>query len=100
MKKTSTILQLCMLSMLALFTACSKSHDDNAIADGTLQYKVNGNLVIISNSVGSESAKFRKDFDTLYVLTSFKDLQNQLSFYIVSNSLNAGNYAYDSATVT
>src|SRR4249920_2827478 len=102
--------KLYLLLMLAFLAACSKdrnssnNNNNNTLADGTVQYKVNGSLVTIAatnNAIG-ESATFIKQLkgspnpQTYYLLNANKGTNDQVGFAIVSDSSEIRNYTYDS----
>jgi hypothetical protein len=99
--------------VLAFLAACSKSNssNDNALADGTVQFKLNGNLITFhnSNDPNGDYVKFGKYFSRTavqpfhtYLLDAWKlDGNDQYGFglYIVSDSLQVWNYDYDSTVL-
>ena len=101
--------QFLSISFAAIFFA-SCTRDPNTgnntptIADGTLQYKVNGNLVTIKNIsiADAEYTVFFKQLQgtaiphTRYMFNGQKGANNIWVFGIQTDSLTLGNYTYDS----
>jgi len=96
-------------SIAAIFiTLCTRdpntSNNPPTIADGTFQYKVNGNLVTIKNIsiADAEYTVFFKQLQstaiphTRYMFNGQKGANNFFGFGIQSDSLTLGNYTYDS----
>ena len=106
------MMKLSMILLVAtLIVSCSRDPNSASnvppIGDGTLQYKVNGNLVTIKNiSISDgEYVMFAKQLQgtailhTNYGLTGQKGANNFLTFSIVSDSLTVGHYMYDTTAV-
>lgn len=99
--------KLSFLLLAALIWSCSRdtnsaNKNSDTLADGSVQYKVNGSLVTIKSIPGGAGPNFIKRvqggplLQTYYLLNAYQDADNQVSFAIVSDSLHVGNYTYDS----
>ena len=118
-KKFSTYNTLNFLKMKNLFflilaasiyPSCSKDPDSGStiptVADGTVQYKVNGNLVTMrsDNIANAEYVKIYKQLagtansHTRYIFQGQNGVNNALGFDIYSDSLTTRNYTYDSTS--
>jgi len=113
-KCVPSTIQLQMKQILSIwiaaifFASCNKDpttgNNTPTIADGTLQYKVNGNLVTIKNIsiADAEYTVFFKQLQgtgiphTRYMFNGQKGANNIWVFGIESDSLTLGNYTYDS----
>ena len=92
--------------MFTLF-CCKKSDTDNKpkTSAGSIQYKVNGNLVVIDNVDTSQYVTFCKRIfpplpNIVYELLAQKSgLNNVIHFIIISGNLEPINYHYDIADV-
>jgi hypothetical protein len=99
---------LSILFAAIFFASCTKDPNTGSttptIADGTFQYKVNGNLVTISNAniTNGEYAVFFKQLQgtaiprTRYMFNGQKGTNHVWAFGIQSDSLTVRNYTYDS----
>src|SRR5688500_1617571 len=101
--------QFLSISFAAIFFAsCTRdpntANNTPTIADGTLQYKVNGNLVTLKNIsiADAEYTVFFKQLQgtgiphTRYMFNGHNGANYFLVFGIQSDSLSLGNYTYDS----
>lgn len=96
-----------LLLMVALMASCSGGNNDpsSQSADGSISYKVNGQLVSMDNVNISnrEGAAFVKQLKgsrtpaTRYLLNAQKGFGNLMVSVITTDSLHAQNYHYDSA---
>ena len=94
------------------FASCTKDSNPGnntpTIADGTFQYKVNGNLVTINggNITSAEYAIFFKQLagsyipQTRYIFNGQKGANNVWVFGIQTDSLTVRNFTYDSTYYT
>ena len=91
---------------IMLYTSCTRDPNTSAptIADGSFQYKVNGNLITMSNiSIASvEYVTFFKQIagtaipHTRYMFNGQKGINDVWVFGIMTDSLSTRNYTFDS----
>ena len=96
----------CLLTCI-IFLSCSKEKNypfQPSSASGLIQYKINGQLIVMDNSdtinnAGAAFAKQLKGFlpETRYLLNAQKGVDNAIIAAIVTDSLKLINYHYDSA---
>jgi hypothetical protein len=99
---------LYFITCITLFS-CSKDSNtpSGTNASGSIQYKVNGNLIVIDNVdiLSGQYAIFYKLLkgstlvETVYELNAQKGANNVLAFALVSDSLKQISYHYDSIDV-
>lgn len=104
MKKITSTLITCII-----FFSCSKDTNNPSpvpSATGSIQYKVNGQLIVIDNVdlLSGQYAIFAKQLkgiipETRYLLNAQKGINNFIAFTIVTDSLHQMNYHYDSLSV-
>lgn len=95
-----------LIFAVTIFSSCSKNSNTTSpsIDEGSFQYKMNGNLVVINNGniSSGEYALFFKQLkgsilrNTVYTLNAQKGVNNIFAFSIQSDSLSTQNYTYDS----
>ncbi len=94
---------LSILLTVTIFSSCTRDTPSNLL-DGSIQYKVNGSLVTISNQniTNGEYAVFFKQLQgtaiphTRYMFNGQKGSNNGWVFGIQTDSLRTQNYTYDS----
>ena len=91
---------LYFITCITLFS-CSKDPNtpSGTNASGSIQYKINGNLVVMDNVdlLTGQYVIFSKYLlPTFYVLGAQKGANNRMSAIIVTDSLKTINYHYDS----
>ena len=99
---------LYFITCITLFS-CSKAPNtpSGTTASGSIQYKVNGNLVVMNNVdlLSGQYAVFYKQLkgslltETRYMLNAQKGANNLLIFALITDSLHEIDYHYDSTTI-
>ena len=100
---------LLLISSIVILSSCKKGADPNdqnnpvTPAEGSIEYRVNGNLFTIDNTkmLDSEYVTIRKEWSaniptTRYIINEQKDANNFMAFTILTDSLLLANYHYDS----